>query len=366
MIVNEKHRENLLKIANRLKYEWYSIPTNENGEPTETYIEYLSLMYEPEIADIIQHLEFFPKMTSIVKFSKKVGMEKNELINKLEKLTKAGFIVKLGRQYSLATPLFLHDFPFVYKITYGDIKKAKRFAELAKKYFYEEGYYKKWQNNGDGTPRNRILTVSEKIDTKDEIVPIEEVYSIIDQFEDFAKIPCPCRNREEANGTRKCKDKYPIHNCLILGPYAKGALELGDPVIKAISKDEAKELMREAAELGLVHNTDNKGKNVRLICSCCECCCGMLSGLTKFDNPRAIGKANYIANVNKDLCVGCETCLERCKFSAITVNDVAEINLEKCMGCGLCAVKCPNDAITMIRLEREEIPLEREEIEVLD
>jgi len=365
MIVNDKHRQDLLNLANRLKYEWHSIPTNEDGDPTETYLEYLSLMYDPEIAVLIQHLELFPKMMSIVKFSKKVNMDKNELAEKLDSLTKGGLIVKLGRQYSLVTPLFVHDFPFVYAVNYNS-EKAKKFAELGTKYFYEEGYYKKWQNTFDGTPRQRILTVSEKIDPKDEIVPIEEVYTILDQFDDFAQIPCPCRNREEINGTRKCKDKYPIHNCLILGLYAKGALEMGDPVIKAISKEEAKALMKEASELGLVHTTDNKGKNVRLICSCCECCCGMLTGLTKFDNPRAIGKANYIAKVDTELCVGCETCIERCKFGAITVNDVSEINLEKCLGCGLCAVKCPNDAITMKRVEREEVPLDREEIEVLE
>lgn len=351
MIVNDKHRQNLLNIANRLHF----IPTNEDGDPTETYLEYLSLMYDPEIAELIQHLELFPKMMSILKFSKKVNMDKNELANKLDRLTKGGLIVKLGRHYSLITPLFAHDSPFVYAVNYNS-EKAKKFAELGTKYYYEEGYYKKFQTTKDGTPRQRILTVSEKIDPKDEIVPIEEVYTILDQFDDFAQIPCACRNREEINGTRKCKDKYPIHNCLILGLYAKGALEMGDPVIKAISKEEAKALMKEASELGLVHTTDNKGKNVRLICSCCECCCGMLTGLTKFDNPRAIGKANYIAKVDTELCVGCETCIERCKFGAITVNDVSEINLEKCLGCGLCAVTCPSNAIIMKRFERETIP----------
>jgi heterodisulfide reductase subunit A-like polyferredoxin len=88
--------------------------------------------------------------------------------------------------------------------------------------------------------------------------------------------------------------------------------------------------------------------------------------MIKYGNPRAIGKANYIARVDGDLCVGCSTCVERCKFSAVDINDIAEINIERCMGCGLCAVTCPEDAITMIRMEREEVPLEREEIEFVD
>lgn len=36
------------------------------------------------------------------------------------------------------------------------------------------------------------------------------------------------------------------------------------------------------------------------------------------------------------------------------------------MECGLCAVTCPYDAISMKRFEREEIPLEREEIEIVE
>jgi len=78
--------------------------------------------------------------------------------------------------------------------------------------------------------------------------------------------------------------------------------------------------------------------------------------LTRLDNPRAIAKANYISTVDKELCAACGTCIERCKFDAITVNERAYIKTGKCVGCGLCAVTCPNDAITMERLERELIP----------
>lgn len=304
-------------------------------------------------------------MLSLNRFAKKVGMDKKELAEKLNTVTERKFIMKLGNDYSLPTPFFIHEFPFLLAINYNS-KIAKTLAQLGKRYFYDEGYYKRWQTTSDGTPRTRILTVSEQIELTDEIVPIEEVNTIIDQFNDFAVVPCPCRNKEEINGTRKCKDKYPIHNCLIVGPYARGLLEWGnDPVIKATTKENAKKLIKEASELGLVHTTDNKGTNVKIICSCCECCCALLSGLTKLDNPRAIGRANYVAKVYEQLCGGCGTCVDRCKFRAITLNDISVINIDKCMGCGLCAVTCPEEAIKMKRYEREEIPLDREEIEIL-
>jgi heterodisulfide reductase subunit A-like polyferredoxin len=82
----------------------------------------------------------------------------------------------------------------------------------------------------------------------------------------------------------------------------------------------------------------------------------MLKGLTRLDNPRAIAKANFLSKVDADLCVACGTCLERCKFNAITINEYAEIDSDKCVGCGLCAVTCPEKALSMVRFEREIIP----------
>jgi len=365
MIESEDHRKYLLNIARRLKYEWHSVPTDESGDPTETYLEYLSLLYSQDIAKLVQELEIFPKMMSIVKFAKKVNMDKNELTERLKEVAHKGFVVNLGKQYSLPSPLIIWDTPFIYSRTY-ESNIAKRLAELGLKFFYKEGYYQKWETTIDGIPRNRILTVSEEIEPKDQIVPIEEVYNIIDQNTDIAVIPCPCRNRQEISGHRECKDKYPIHTCLILGIFAKGALEQADPAVKKVSREEAKEIAKKASEIGLVHTTDNVGNNCRLICSCCECCCVIIGGLTRLDNPRAVARANYVANVDEEICEACSTCVERCKFNAITIEDTAKIDIERCLGCGLCAVKCPHDAIIMKRFVREEIPLEREEIEILD
>jgi formate hydrogenlyase subunit 6/NADH:ubiquinone oxidoreductase subunit I len=141
-----------------------------------------------------------------------------------------------------------------------------------------------------------------------------------------------------------------------MGMMAQGVLQTGDPIIRQISEEEAIKMTKEASEIGLVHLTENRNANNFILCACCECCCGMLKGLTKFDNPRAIAKANYIPKIDDDTCIACGTCVDRCKFDAISVNDIAEVTEKRCIGCGLCAVTCPNDAIKMIRIERENIP----------
>ncbi|MHA1285045.1 MAG: ATP-binding protein [Promethearchaeota archaeon] len=354
MIYSEEHKRDLLKIAKKLQKKSQSCPTNEKGEPSESYLEYISLMYEPEVAKVAHFLEIFPKTTSLNKLSKITGLSKEELEKLFEPVVKRGFIMKLGKRYSLANPLLIYDAPFILKENY-ESKEIKDFAKLSRE-FFENGYYKKWETNRHGIPRSRVLTVSEVIEPTSEIIPIEDVYKIIENNDTFALVRCPCRWRKEIEGIRKCKGKYPIHNCIILGRMAEGLIELGDEGVKKVSKEEVMKITKEAAEIGLVHTTDNNANMATILCACCECCCGLIGGLTRFDNPRAIARANYISTIDKDACIACETCIDRCKFGAIHVEDYAIVDEKRCVGCGLCAVTCPEEAIIMKRYEREKIP----------
>ncbi|MHA1322484.1 MAG: ATP-binding protein [Candidatus Helarchaeota archaeon] len=313
-------------------------------------------MYNLKAAELVQHLEVMPKTVRLGKLAKKLGCTRKELKAILDPLAEKFFIVKMGG-YSIPTPLMIFDAPFILdrNLTQSNIKD---FAKLSRTFFEKEGYYKSWETSYKGTPRTRILTVSEKIEPTHDIVPIEEVYHIIDNASSFALVECPCRKRAEVEGIRKCEDKYPIRNCVILGPTADALLELGDPGTRRVTKEEVKEIAREAAELGLVHTTDNYAGPSSILCECCECCCGLLAGITRpgLNNPKAIAKANYFASIDVTKCKACGTCETRCKFNAITLEDIAVVNKDRCMGCGLCAVTCPEDAITMQRLERELIP----------
>jgi heterodisulfide reductase subunit A-like polyferredoxin len=53
-------------------------------------------------------------------------------------------------------------------------------------------------------------------------------------------------------------------------------------------------------------------------------------------------------NVDEDLCVGCEECLEVCVFNGMEMIDhKAVVNQDNCLGCGRCETTCPNEAITI-------------------
>ena len=355
LIVNEEHKENLKNIAKEYLYSAQAYPRDENNEPTEEYLEYLSLMYDEEIVKIMLEFPIMPSSISIKKVAKKLDIDVDDLIAKLETHARRGFVQKLGKRYSRPSPLQIHDLPFMLQENL-DREDIVEFARLSREYF-DGGYYKTWETSRRGVPRTRVLTVSEKVESNHQVVPMEEVYNILEQQRELVVVPCPCRQRTEVEGLRQCKDKYPIHNCIIFGAFAQGLLEIGDPAVKKISVDEAKKLAEEAAELGLVHMSDNFSDDSHILCACCECCCGNLAGLVRFkDNPRAFARANYVSTVDEDVCIACGTCVDRCKFDAITVEEYAIISIEQCVGCGLCAVTCPEDAITMKHMEREAYP----------
>ncbi len=55
------------------------------------------------------------------------------------------------------------------------------------------------------------------------------------------------------------------------------------------------------------------------------------------------------ANVNEDLCCGCQTCIKVCPYTAISFKEeekVSFVNEILCKGCGTCGSACPTGAIT--------------------
>lgn len=73
----------------------------------------------------------------------------------------------------------------------------------------------------------------------------------------------------------------------------------------------------------------------------------------------------FIAQVNEDLCTGCQTCLSVCPYEAIKrdpATELARINEALCTGCGTCVATCPSDAIYQYGFTDRQI---RSELELL-
>ncbi|GBE13582.1 pyuvate ferredoxin oxidoreductase subunit delta [bacterium BMS3Abin13] len=68
----------------------------------------------------------------------------------------------------------------------------------------------------------------------------------------------------------------------------------------------------------------------------------------------AKGKA---AEVQRDLCVSCLTCVRVCPWSIPKIDDggVAVIEIETCRACGICVAECPAQAIVLKESEDERL-----------
>ncbi|UCE29981.1 MAG: 4Fe-4S binding protein [Candidatus Bathyarchaeota archaeon] len=56
-----------------------------------------------------------------------------------------------------------------------------------------------------------------------------------------------------------------------------------------------------------------------------------------------------MATYNRDKCIECTECVERCVFQARRIEKEKLVyDQSKCFGCGLCVSKCPKEAISLV------------------
>jgi ferredoxin len=191
-------------------------------------------------------------------------------------------------------------------------------------------------------------------------MPAEQIFEIIDKVDWIRLVDCACRKRKLLTNQKKCD--YPLTTCMVCGgknsDMGMGEYHANLESGRTISKAEAKELILQFEQLGLVHYVDNNKFNTNVICNCCACCCDIFAGLLKFNKPRAFAKANFLSTVQPENCIGCGKCVERCPFQAIVLgsDNVATVAEDRCVGCGQCRQACENGAIALRRIEREPIP----------
>jgi len=59
-----------------------------------------------------------------------------------------------------------------------------------------------------------------------------------------------------------------------------------------------------------------------------------------------------IVAVDKDNCIGCGMCVERCHFGANALtNEICKVDLAKCYGRGICIPTCNGQARRMVERE---------------
>ena len=292
--------------------------------------------------------EFFVQLHPLLEtpddVAKRLKREPAEVAGLMEQMAKKGLLFRKragDRVRYAAVPYVVGIFEFQVK------SMDEAFARDNEAYF-EQAFLASAQSFK--TPVLRTVPINRKIVADWPIAPYEDVLQIIESQEKIAITPCVCRTQTKLAG-HDC-DK-PKDNCFSFGSHADYYVENG--MGRFITKDEAKRIVINNEEAGLVMQPFNS-KKVGGMCSCCGDCCGMLRSLKKQPNPAEAVQSNYYAQVDEELCTGCETCVERCQMEAIEVIDgISTVLLNRCIGCGLCVTTCPTEAVQLIKKDDDKL-----------
>ena len=328
------------RLAQRLDAIPNGFPSTESG----VELDLLAKIFAPEEAALATHMN--QRAEPAAEIGARAGIEPDVAYRTLKTMTRKGQIWANKRDGKLVFGLM----PFVVGIYEYQLPRLdEELAELVERYFVETG----GSLGRHGPPIHRVIPVEEAVPAGVEIMPYERASELLQQAKAWGVRDCICRVQQKLIG--KGCDR-PIENCLTFA-QVEGAFD-GSKVGRAISREEAMQILDQAEDAGLVHSPGNFQDGNSYICNCCTCCCGVLRIVSEFSVPTAIASSQFVAVVDQDLCTGCGDCLERCQFGAMAIpDDLCGVDPGSCVGCGLCVTVCPSEALSLARRPEGEVQL---------
>lgn len=239
-----------------------------------------------------------------------------------------------------------------------DVVKDRELFELWYDFVMHEMYPKTAERiRKQPSPRSRVVPAYKSIKDIPGILACENFPELLKAQSTIAVVPCSCRYCTASIG-KPCSvhDEVAYNTCLQFGRSAEYVLERGSG--KNLSVKEALELSDIIEDSGLLHKWPNNSAmtGATMSCQCCRDCCMnyVPADQAGLSINLAWAKSRYEAYVNVNECTGCQVCVDRCLFDAITMERVegskklkASVDSEKCFGCGVCVVKCKPAALKM-------------------
>lgn len=330
-------------VYERLADHVDSLPAGFPRTETGVEMRILRRLFTPEDAELALHLTLLAEEPRVIARRAKIPVE--EAARRLEEMEKKGLIFAVHRTDK--PPLYRAS-QFVVGFWEGQVNRLDRelvedFEEYLPILFDAE----LWKKAG----QLRTVPVGESISAGTEVLPYERAEELVRGHHTFSVTNCICRKEMRIldNGCDK-----PEESCLGLGTVAKHIVHSGRG--RAISQAEAFDILRQAEEVGLVLQPA-ADKESTFICTCCDCCCGVLRSVKQHPKPASIVSSPFMAALDAELCDGCAACETRCQMEAIYVdNGTATLDLDRCIGCGLCVTACPSEALSLMRKPEAEQP----------
>jgi ferredoxin len=320
--------------------------TEKLKAPNSTYLlRILHLTITAEEAELLLEL---PALTS--ELAVKLHRNEDDIKQSIASLLKRGFL--MGSPQGLMLPknrIMLHH------------TSLSTLAELSNpevNKIWKEWYDAEWSKEAstfwagvDGA-RLRIIPVSKSLDSfakvsSEKVLAYEDPRKIIQGAKTIAVVDCACRRT-----MMNCD--HPLDVCLHFDQRAEFAI--ARPSGKKLTVDEALAVLDYAEEKGLLPSVDNVTSPFGAICFCCSSACVVINSAMRYGTlNKQLAKSRFQAEINDSICTGCQICVKRCQFGAITMELIpgttkklkARIDIEKCWGCGQCTLKCKPHAISL-------------------
>ncbi len=168
---------------------------------------------------------------------------------------------------------------------------------------------------GGGGIGMHVIPVEKAISMENKSLDLEHISYWLKKYEGHIGVgQCSCRASRKVLGDGCPDDQYGW--CIGLGDFADYCRETGKG--RDITVDEALAILKRAEDNGFVHQVTNiDGENkIFAICNCNVQICNALRTSQLFNTPN-LSRSAYVAHVNKDNCVACGRCVEKCPAGAL-------------------------------------------------
>ncbi|UCE10550.1 MAG: hypothetical protein JSW61_01090 [Candidatus Thorarchaeota archaeon] len=319
------------------------IPNSFTATEGGSHLKVLEWIYTPEEADLASRMRL--RGETVEELAARLEISVKGLEVQLEIMAKKGQIrawtSSTGRRYALI--------PFVVGVY--DEQLDRMDAEFARIFEDHLDESKGGDLSGLEPSLFKVIPVNRSISAELEIYPYEIAEEMIENSKSWGVRDCICKTHMDLLGN-PCD--YGLSKCIQLHPRKERVFD-DSHITESITKEEALKILKETEEAGLIHSSMNTQNDHLYICNCCTCCCLPFRLMTKWDQPHAFIRSNYQASVDAELCNGCETCLGRCQFEALSVSeDVCVVNTDRCVGCGVCGIGCPEEALSLVLRQPKE------------
>jgi len=340
---------------------WWRLPASEHLFPS------IKAFFTPQEAELLTGIPFTP--TELKELANLKGREPDDLAAKLDALARKGAVWRTEKDGSLLYNLNDAFFIFFRGPFYAaPLDQATKAMAPPLNRYVRDGLMD--QLAPVQTKALRTIPIHRTVEDPRRIAPYEDVMVIVDSQDFLAVSNCACRERTRSDpDSAQCE--HPKEVCLHFGDLAHYLVDNG--LSREIKREEAKDILKVAADAGLVHAISNRQKDADTICNCCRCSCVFFESYHVLKHDKSHDYSNYRVRINPETCKACGLCVQRCPIQALTLEDspLAEnkqgkaatlMNPDQCLGCGVCVHKCPTQSLILeARAQIQDPPKDKRE-----